>query len=87
MEICGTCQKEFSTGDNYLTHTCVTGYKPTEMQHLGETFVLQSKEALKRTGSLDKKAEAELEEVRQEVKDENVDHKLMLAKHDRIDEI
>lgn len=87
MDICGQCTKEFPSEQAYLNHSCITGYKPTEIEHLGENFVLQSKEALKRTGSLTKTREKELDQTREKVKEEGIDHKLMLAKENRLDEI
>jgi hypothetical protein len=88
MDICSVCKNEFSDEQEYLDHTCfVTGHKPTEPEHLGEAFILQSKQALKRTKSLDKATEKELDAQIKVVKDEDIEHKLMLAKEDRLDEI
>lgn len=33
MEICRICKKEFKTGEEYLNHTCSTGFKPTQIEH------------------------------------------------------
>lgn len=33
MEICSICKEEFDTVEDYLDHTCSTGFKPTEFEH------------------------------------------------------
>lgn len=50
--ICGTCEKEFATEADYLKHKCVTGHKPTDIEHqdvlTNGAFSRQSTKALER---------------------------------------
>lgn len=57
MDICTVCKKnqrkvyEFATLDEYLNHKCVTGFKPTEIEHqikLDPNYKLISEAALAR---------------------------------------
>lgn len=33
MEICSVCKKEFKTLEEYLAHTCTTGFTPADFEH------------------------------------------------------
>jgi hypothetical protein len=33
MDICNICKKEFKNTEEYLNHTCSTGFKPTQIEH------------------------------------------------------
>jgi len=33
MDICSICKEEFATTEEYLNHTCSTGFKPSEFAH------------------------------------------------------
>jgi len=45
---CGKCEKSFKTEKEYLDHVCVSGFKPTQPENLGEQFIKISEAALKR---------------------------------------
>ena len=48
-QICGKCKEAFGTVEEYLNHTCSkTGFKPTQIEHLGKGFKTISEAALKR---------------------------------------
>jgi hypothetical protein len=47
--ICGSCGLEFGTEAEYLAHKCKkTGFKPTQMGHLGDEFKAISDSAIAR---------------------------------------
>jgi hypothetical protein len=47
--ICGRCNDEFLTEQEYLDHVCAaTGYQPTDPQHHGPEFAAVQKAALER---------------------------------------
>lgn len=47
--ICGQCKQEFETEVDYLNHTCnSSGFKPTQIENLGEAFMAASVAALAR---------------------------------------
>lgn len=49
MTICGRCELQYETKQEYLEHTCeVTGYKPTEPEHYGKHYHLIQEKALER---------------------------------------
>lgn len=57
---CGKCKREYDTEQGYLNHECpVTEYTPTDPEHHGEEFIVQSIEALKRGGSSEDDPEVE----------------------------
>lgn len=60
MAKCGTCTFKGSETE-YLAHSCTTGFVPTDPRHLGKRFLLQSKAALKRTGSLNEEKTAQID--------------------------
>lgn len=46
MNICGQCDQNFSTEQEYLQHTCVkTGHTPQDVEHFGPEFAAISAEA------------------------------------------
>ena len=54
--VCGQCDTEFGTVDEYLDHECEnTGFTPRDPEHLGEDFQAVSQAALER-GEEQKKA-------------------------------
>ncbi len=57
QHICGTCTKEFATEQEYLDHTCTTGFNPKQAEHLGADFVAVSERAVAR-GAKRKELEA-----------------------------
>lgn len=60
----GLTGKVFNSEAEYLAHVSpVTGFKPTDIRHQGKRGVLIAKNALKRSGSLNKKAEADLDKA------------------------
>ena len=78
--ICGVSGLVFIDSASYLNHKSpVTGYKPTQPEHLGERFILQSKKALQRGKSLTPEKELELDRQREEAKSTDVDRKLKIA--------
>lgn len=51
MEICSICKKEFKTEKAYLDHICLTGFKPSSIDHqikLNPSYKNISELALKR---------------------------------------
>lgn len=49
MHVCSVCKTVFSDEAKYLGHDCPkTGFKPTNAEHLGDSFKFISNEALKR---------------------------------------
>lgn len=57
QHICGTCTKEFATEQEYLDHTCTTGFTPKQPDHLGSDFKAVSERAVAR-GAKRKELEA-----------------------------
>lgn len=59
--VCGRCshikgEGVFATRDEYLAHKCQkTGFKPTQLEHLGKVFESVSKKALERGEAKSKK--------------------------------
>jgi hypothetical protein len=50
-DICSICEKTFTDTDEYLTHTCTTGFKPNQFEHqvaIDPRFELISQSALER---------------------------------------
>lgn len=79
-EICNLCRSTFTSTGDYVAHNCaVTGYTPADLAHGGTIAVLVAKESLKRSGSLTKEREAELDEVLDSVKNTNVDDAISRA--------
>ena len=51
MNKCSVCNQEFATDEEYLTHVCTTGFKPTDFEHqttLDPNYKAISDSALKR---------------------------------------
>lgn len=51
METCSVCKKEFKGGEDYLVHSCTTGFRPNQIEHqiaLDPNYKKISEEALKR---------------------------------------
>lgn len=49
MHICGQCNQQFNTEEDYLGHKCPsTGFTPTQPEHLGPEFKAISEAALAR---------------------------------------
>jgi len=75
---CGTCDLVFEDNDDYKDHVCpVTGYTPKDPEHLGKNFLRQSREALRRSNSLDTDRETQIEGQIKATDDEGVNYKLM----------
>lgn len=84
--ICGVSGLVFANNDDYLNHTSpVTGFKPTEPEHLGSRFLKQQRQALLRglnkkrrkpRTELPKRFEQELVASEARVARKNVDMKL-----------
>ena len=57
--VCGQCQEEFETEDQYLDHECpATGFTPRDPEHLGDDFKAVSEAALAR-GAAQQEKEAD----------------------------
>lgn len=77
QHIDGLTGQVFETKEEYLAHVSpVTGYTPADIEHHGERGILVAKKALGRTGSLDTNAEAGLDTALDNVKNNDVEHKL-----------
>lgn len=82
--VCGLTGKVFDSLEEYLAHTSpVTGFKPTDLEHHGSAGIRIAEAALKRTGSLSKEATIELEEKKETIATDNVDHQLAEVKAGR----
>jgi len=46
--VCGVCNDEWLTEEEYLNHTCTTGFTPAQPEHLGPEFAEVQKAALER---------------------------------------
>lgn len=65
---CGQCDQQFEGEEQYLSHTCdKTGYTPQDLEHHGARGIEVAKAALKRTNSLSKTAEEELDARKDEL--------------------
>lgn len=82
--VCGLTGQVFATEAEYLNHVSqATGFKPTDPEHQGSIGLLISKEALRRSGKLTKKKEAEIDAQIESVKGNDVDTKIMVARRDQ----
>lgn len=78
--ICGVCKNSYTTEEQYVSHVCgVTGRTPAEAAHFGTNFLRQSKEALRRSGSLSEEKEAAIDAEIEAAQADDVDDKLMRA--------
>ena len=74
---CGTCMVNFATKAQCDNHVCeVTGFTPKDPEHYGTASMRASKEALRRSGSLTKEKEAEIDLRIADAKASGVDARL-----------
>lgn len=74
--------REFDTEEEYLAHVSpITGFTPGEIEHQGLTGIRVAREALKRTGSLKKKAKQELDTSEETVRTRNVEARIKETKN------
>ena len=78
---CGVCNLIHADNTAYLTHECsVTGFVPTDPRHLGRRFIMQSKQALKRGGSLNATRKNELDALIETSREAKTDEKISHAR-------
>lgn len=74
MEVCGKCNQQFKSTEDYVGHPCsATGFTPRQPEHLGREFLEVSKAALERGME---RLEDTADKVIQEAAISDVDQKL-----------